>query len=66
MGGEPPQQLAEEILMSTLRGDNEYVPFSFRIAYWLRVISPPFYHFMMSRKVEKALETDASSPPERF
>lgn len=53
---EIPQKLADNILMSVLRVDNEYLGLSFRFAHWMRVTCPPFYHLMMAERARKMFE----------
>lgn len=62
---EMPQKLADEILMSVLRDDNEQMAFSFKFAYWLRVTCPPFFHLMMAERAKKTFEKRAL-PHQRY
>lgn len=63
--GESPLELADEILMSVLRDDNEQMRFSFKIANWLRNTCPPFFHFMMAARAKRMFDAIAADP-QRF
>lgn len=60
-----PEILADEILMSVLRGHNEHMGFSFKFAHWLRVTCPPLFHFMMIERAKKMFNV-AESKSSRF
>lgn len=62
---DPPQKLADAILMAVLRDDREQMGFSFRFAHWLRVSCPPFYHLMMEERARKMFEA-ARAGHERY
>lgn len=64
--GDPPQTIADEILMSVLRDDKEHTPFAFKFSYWLRVTWPAFFHFMMARRAEQTTKATANSEQQRF
>lgn len=64
--GDPPQKIADAVLMSVLRDDKEHLPASFKFAYWLRVTCPAFFHFMMSRRAEQTISAAATANCQRF
>lgn len=55
-----PQKLADEILMSVLRDDNEQMSWSFKFAYWLRVTCPPFFHLVMAERAKKYFQYESN------
>lgn len=64
--GDPPQKIADHVLMSVLRDDKENLPASFQFAYWLRVTCPAFFHFMMARRAEQTVNASIAKEPQRF
>lgn len=64
--GDPPQKIADHVLMSVLRDDKENLPASFQFAYLLRVTCPAFFHFMMARRAEQTVNASIAKEPQRF
>lgn len=64
--GDPPQQIADQLLLAVLRDYKEDVTLSFQFAYWLRVTCPSFYHFMIARRAEQAILASIPQAPERY
>lgn len=57
--GDPPQKIAESLFQAVVREWKEDMPAAFQFAYWLRVMCPPFFHFMMARRAEQAASIPA-------
>lgn len=64
--GDPPQKIADELYMAVLRDDKEDTPISFKFAYWLRVTCPAFFHFMMARRAEQAVNVPNGADNQRY
>lgn len=64
--GEPPQKIADQLLLAVLRDYKEDCTVSFQIAYWLRATCPSLYHFMMARRAEQTVTASIPKAPERY
>lgn len=64
--GDPPQKIADQLLLAVLRDRKEEISSSFQFAYWLRVTFPSFYYFMMARRAEQAILASMPKEPERY
>lgn len=64
--GDPPQKIADQLLLAVLRDRKEEISTAFQFAHWLRVTCPSFYYFMMARRAEQAILARMPKEPERY